>query len=236
MFQFFFKYPSPVFTKGQFVLLSAWPAWLLPVLIVAGFRCACAAHPLAPRDAAPKLQELARLAIWAMQSALVALILVIAVAAGHDGQRAELAAEHHRRRRRRLAQHEHCRQRRQNARSRGPRGARGRRVCRPARSASRRASTGLAAGLHAIDSLNAIAPVEAGNAHRRRPEAARRRNRRPADWRDSAAERWRREYSRTSAAPGSAPMRSRRCAIAACPCTPSASAILKQPTTWRSKM
>ena len=34
MFQFFFKYPSPVFAKGRFVLLSAWPAWLLPVLIV----------------------------------------------------------------------------------------------------------------------------------------------------------------------------------------------------------
>src|SRR5580658_6843786 len=36
MFQFFFKYPSPVFTKGRFVLLGAWPAWLLPVLIFAG--------------------------------------------------------------------------------------------------------------------------------------------------------------------------------------------------------
>jgi hypothetical protein len=35
MFQFFFKYPSPVFTKGRLVLLSAWPAWLLPLLIVA---------------------------------------------------------------------------------------------------------------------------------------------------------------------------------------------------------
>ena len=31
MFEFFFKYPSPVFTKGRFVLLSTWPAWLLPV-------------------------------------------------------------------------------------------------------------------------------------------------------------------------------------------------------------
>ena len=35
MFQFLFKYPGPVFSKGRFVLLSAWPAWLLPVLIVA---------------------------------------------------------------------------------------------------------------------------------------------------------------------------------------------------------
>ncbi len=35
MFQFFFKYPIPVFTKGRFVLLGAWPGWLLPLLIVA---------------------------------------------------------------------------------------------------------------------------------------------------------------------------------------------------------
>ena len=34
MFQFLFKYPSPVFTKGRFVLLSPWPAWLLFVLVV----------------------------------------------------------------------------------------------------------------------------------------------------------------------------------------------------------
>ena len=33
MFQFLFKYPSPVFTKGRFVLLGARPAWLLLALI-----------------------------------------------------------------------------------------------------------------------------------------------------------------------------------------------------------
>ena len=35
MFQFFFKYPMPVFSKGKFVLLGAWPGWLLLLLIVA---------------------------------------------------------------------------------------------------------------------------------------------------------------------------------------------------------
>ncbi len=33
MFQFLFKYPIPVFTRGRFVLLSPWPAWVLVVLI-----------------------------------------------------------------------------------------------------------------------------------------------------------------------------------------------------------
>src|ERR1700721_556577 len=35
MFQFFFKYPIPVFSKGQFVLLGSWPGWVLLLLIVA---------------------------------------------------------------------------------------------------------------------------------------------------------------------------------------------------------
>lgn len=35
MFEFLFKYPTTVFSKGQFVLLSAWPAWVLGLAIVA---------------------------------------------------------------------------------------------------------------------------------------------------------------------------------------------------------
>src|ERR1700722_20827674 len=34
MFEFFFKYPMPVFSKGKFVLLGAWPGWVLVLLIV----------------------------------------------------------------------------------------------------------------------------------------------------------------------------------------------------------
>ena len=35
MFQFLFKYPAPIFSKGQFVLLGAWPKWVLFLLILA---------------------------------------------------------------------------------------------------------------------------------------------------------------------------------------------------------
>ena len=35
MFEFFFKYPITVFTKGRLVLLGAWPGWVLLLLIVA---------------------------------------------------------------------------------------------------------------------------------------------------------------------------------------------------------
>ena len=77
MFQFFFKYPSPVFTKGRFVLLSAWPAWLLLVLIVI-FACGLALLVRwRLRDAAPSLRSWRAWAVWGMQSAFVALVLLL---------------------------------------------------------------------------------------------------------------------------------------------------------------
>src|SRR6202789_1478648 len=77
MFQFLFKYPSPVFTKGRFVLLSAWPAWLLPVLIVvfAGGLALLVRWRL--RDAAPNLRSWRVWAIWGTQSAFIALVLLL---------------------------------------------------------------------------------------------------------------------------------------------------------------
>ena len=35
MFEFLFKYPASIFHKGQFVLLTPWPLWLLGVAILA---------------------------------------------------------------------------------------------------------------------------------------------------------------------------------------------------------
>ena len=77
MFQFFFKYPSPVFTKGRFVLLSAWPAWLLPVMIVAAAGGLALLVRWRLRDAAPKLRSWRAWAVWGMQSAFVALVLLL---------------------------------------------------------------------------------------------------------------------------------------------------------------
>jgi hypothetical protein len=77
MFQFLFKYSSPVFAKGRFVLLSTWPKWLLPVLIIAfstGFALLVRRRL---RASAPKLQTWRAWAVWGMQSAFVALILFL---------------------------------------------------------------------------------------------------------------------------------------------------------------
>src|SRR5580692_1410812 len=92
MFQFLFKYPGPVFSKGRFVLLSAWPAWLLPVLILAAagslallirWRLRETALSQAAQVQTEHGQNLhgmtnwRALVIWAMQSALVALVLTL---------------------------------------------------------------------------------------------------------------------------------------------------------------
>jgi uncharacterized membrane protein len=77
MFQFLFKYPSTVFSKGKFVMLAAWPAWLLPVLIVAAAGSLAVLIHTRLRDAAPNMRGGRTWAIWAMQSALVALVLFL---------------------------------------------------------------------------------------------------------------------------------------------------------------
>jgi len=77
MFQFFFKYPSPVFAKGRFVLLSAWPAWLLPVLIVICVGGLALLVRWRLKDAAPGLRSWRAWAVWGTQSAFVVLILLL---------------------------------------------------------------------------------------------------------------------------------------------------------------
>ncbi|MGH9407464.1 MAG: glutamine amidotransferase [Terriglobia bacterium] len=77
MFQPLFKYPYPVFAKGQLVLLSGWPAWVLVVLLVA----AAAGLGLMIRARLP--HALARLgtgrlvAIWLLETTFVCLVLIL---------------------------------------------------------------------------------------------------------------------------------------------------------------
>jgi len=77
MFEFFFKYPIPVFTKGKFLLLGAWPGWVLALLVVA------AAGGLAwlvwrrLPGAAPRVRNWRVWLIWALEAAMVALLLLL---------------------------------------------------------------------------------------------------------------------------------------------------------------
>lgn len=77
MFQFLFKYPIPVFTKGRFVLLGAWPAWLLPLFIVAGAAGLALLIALKLRQASPQLKSWRAWIVWGTQSGLIALLLLL---------------------------------------------------------------------------------------------------------------------------------------------------------------
>jgi len=77
MFQFFFKYPAPVFMKGHFVLLSAWPGWLLLVFIVAAAGGLALLIRSQLKEAEPNLHGWRVGAIWGTQSSLIALVLFL---------------------------------------------------------------------------------------------------------------------------------------------------------------
>jgi uncharacterized membrane protein len=77
MFQLLFKYPAPVFTKGRFALLGGWPAWALAVLIVAAAGGLALLIRWRLRRATPELRSWRGWLIWGLQSALVALVLLL---------------------------------------------------------------------------------------------------------------------------------------------------------------
>src|SRR5580658_2812840 len=77
MFEFFFKYPIPVFTKGKYILLGAWPGWLLALLAVdAAILLAWLIWRQLPQ-AAPRVRNWRAWLVWGLESAMVALLLLL---------------------------------------------------------------------------------------------------------------------------------------------------------------
>src|ERR1700685_1274528 len=77
MFEFFFKYPRSVYTRGQFALLGAWPAWVLVLLILAvavGLGWLIRSR-LA--EAAPVMRIWRAWVIWGLETLLAAIVLVL---------------------------------------------------------------------------------------------------------------------------------------------------------------
>src|SRR5712692_4451680 len=73
MFEFLFKYPATVFSRGQFVFLAPWPSWLLAlaVLTAAGALAWHVSHNHG------LLSGLRPAAVWLLETALVALVLFL---------------------------------------------------------------------------------------------------------------------------------------------------------------
>ena len=77
MFEFLFKYPRAVFTRGTFVLLGQWPLWLLISAVIAaaallGFVIWNRRQAIAPSMRGPRT-----ITVWILQSILVCLLLFL---------------------------------------------------------------------------------------------------------------------------------------------------------------
>jgi uncharacterized membrane protein len=77
MFEFLFKYPRAVFSKGDLVLLGAWPKWVLVLfLLAAGAGLAWLIRSKLP-EASPHIRNWKSGILWLMQFALAALVLIL---------------------------------------------------------------------------------------------------------------------------------------------------------------
>jgi uncharacterized membrane protein len=77
MFEFLFKYPLSVFSKGTFVLLGAWPRWLLFLAVLAAAGLFGWFFWASRKKLTPGLRGLRVALLWALQSAMVALLLLL---------------------------------------------------------------------------------------------------------------------------------------------------------------
>jgi uncharacterized membrane protein len=76
MFEFLFKYPRAVFSKGDFVLLGAWPKWILAILVLAA--AAGLAWLIRSRlRQSPHVRNWKAGVIWLLQFAMAALLLIL---------------------------------------------------------------------------------------------------------------------------------------------------------------
>jgi uncharacterized membrane protein len=77
MFEFLFKYPSSLFSKGNFVLLGTWPVWLLVAAILAAALVLAWSIWRQRTAVSTTLRGGRTVAVWLLQSSLVALILLL---------------------------------------------------------------------------------------------------------------------------------------------------------------
>ena len=77
MFEFLFKYPPSVFSKGTFVLLGSWPHWVLTaaILVTTGLLAWIIWHRRVRLTSS--MHGKRAIILWALQSALVALVLFL---------------------------------------------------------------------------------------------------------------------------------------------------------------
>ena len=77
MFEFLFKYPATVFSRGTFVLLGSWPRWVLLAAILAAAVGLGAIVCRKRSRLAGSVRGVRIVILWALQSSLLALLLLL---------------------------------------------------------------------------------------------------------------------------------------------------------------
>jgi uncharacterized membrane protein len=76
MFEFFFKYPRQVFSRGSFVLLGGWPVWLMVAAVIAV--AVVLGYMIWRRSAGTgRVVGLRSAAVWLMQTLLASILLLM---------------------------------------------------------------------------------------------------------------------------------------------------------------
>lgn len=77
MFEFLFKYPASLFSKGKLVFLGAWPVWLLFALIVAGALLLGIPAWRKRDESGGRARGMRLAALWLLQAGMLALLLLL---------------------------------------------------------------------------------------------------------------------------------------------------------------
>jgi uncharacterized membrane protein len=77
MFEFLFRYPRSVFSKGDLVLLGGWPSWLLLLLILVGMVGLGLLMRSKQSDAIGSIKGWRSWVLWALQSSMLASVLTL---------------------------------------------------------------------------------------------------------------------------------------------------------------
>src|SRR6478752_9753923 len=75
MFEFLFKYPEAVFSRGTFVLLGGWPIWLLALAILAA--AAGLGWVVWQRADSGRVAGTRSAAVWLLQTLLASVLLLM---------------------------------------------------------------------------------------------------------------------------------------------------------------